>query len=269
MFNRSTAQTSHRRTPAGIATATMLIAAGSTFVASTAAATTVSALPDALYEIQIGGTTTDYATPGDYRSGGERVTTTNTPSPSSKTTVSGDGSARGYVRYSWQLDGPAGVSVPVIVSGHLDVSSAAPNDGQANATASLLWNSGLFTDTAYLEIDRGGFNNSAPTHADPTFRELVTTGSGGLIILDTTVGARKGSGIAFADPVFSIDPAFASVDPGYLSHYSFSFSPGIGNSSDASGSGGITTAVPEPASWALLLGGVAAIGTLTRRRLRA
>ena len=66
-----------------------------------------------------------------------------------------------------------------------------------------------------------------------------------------------GSASAFADPTIIIDPAFAATDPGYLSHFRLSFSPGVINGAGA---------VPEPAAWVLLLAGFGFVGTAVRRR---
>jgi hypothetical protein len=61
----------------------------------------------------------------------------------------------------------------------------------------------------------------------------------------------------FIDPVFSIDPSFASNDPNYLTDYTLAFSPGIQNSEQP---------VPEPGSLLLLASGVACMCGVIRFR---
>ena len=63
-----------------------------------------------------------------------------------------------------------------------------------------------------------------------------------------------GQASASADPYFFIDPTFAAEHPGYT----LSFSPFAGNDAIAS--------VPEPATWALMIGGFGLAGAALRRR---
>jgi hypothetical protein len=67
---------------------------------------------------------------------------------------------------------------------------------------------------------------------------------------------QTGDAQAFTDPRFVIDPSTPD-----LSLYSLDFSAGIGNTALAP--------VPEPGTWALLLGGIAMFGAAKARRMRA
>ena len=65
---------------------------------------------------------------------------------------------------------------------------------------------------------------------------------------------------AFADPYFNIDPDFLAANPGF----SLAFSPGVGNTLAPPGG-----AVPEPATWAMMIAGFGAVGSAMRSRRRA
>ena len=71
-------------------------------------------------------------------------------------------------------------------------------------------------------------------------------------LMASASSAEFGSADAFVDPVFTIDPAFAT---------SFSL-VGVPDGS----SGGATSAVPEPATWAMMILGMAAVGFAIRRQ---
>ncbi|MBS0362243.1 MAG: PEPxxWA-CTERM sorting domain-containing protein [Proteobacteria bacterium] len=74
---------------------------------------------------------------------------------------------------------------------------------------------------------------------------------------DSDLELGPSQGAAFIDPIFSIDPSFANAD-----QYSIVTSPDIGN-------GGAGGGVPEPSTWALLLGGFGALGAVLRGRRKA
>ncbi len=145
---------------------------------------------------------------------------------------------------------------------------------------------------AVIPIDlsySGFFNESGPEHA--TGQAYVSLNTGGLGVggnvyrsdLDTspysgTLSGSVSSGTQFSillnalvqtgeldgdyaflrlDPVLSIDPSFAAVDPNYLNDYTITLSSGIGNAPDG---------IPEPGVWAMLLLGFGALGAQLRHK---
>jgi hypothetical protein len=77
--------------------------------------------------------------------------------------------------------------------------------------------------------------------------------------LFTNISVNSGSGSAYIDPMITIDPNFSLLNP----DYTLLLSQGVGNSP-----GG----VPEPATWAMMLLGIGAVGATlrtARRRLSA
>jgi len=92
-----------------------------------------------------------------------------------------------------------------------------------------------------------------------TLKIDATVGQGDSIYMDAEVwggwGPNAGQAFASVDPFISIDPEFADANL-----YSIVQSAGVGN--------GVGT-VPEPASWALMVGGFAMAGIALRRRSRS
>jgi hypothetical protein len=109
-----------------------------------------------------------------------------------------------------------------------------------------------------------------------TIKSFTDTLAGGVGTIDLAVSAgAQGRSLGFnapyavnggvaratADPFFSIDPTFALEHPGYRLVFSDGFSNGaLPGQSDA---------VPEPASWALMIAGFGLAGAALRRRAAA
>ncbi len=79
------------------------------------------------------------------------------------------------------------------------------------------------------------------------------------MIADVSIANNSGGASASIDPMMDIDPSFLFADD-----FQLLFSPGIGNSASP---------VPEPSTWAILLGGLAGLGVArlwaSRRTTRA
>lgn len=221
-------------------------------------------LPPTEYEVRVGGMRTDTDTPGNYSSAHATATTQANPMPALTTTVSvGNAQDEGniYMRYHYVINGPENVLVPVSLSGLIRLTAQAGNTAQANSGGQADLPTPFTSDFASLQIGRGGSNYGAIT--EMTFNLHGTTYTNGVnsIILRAFSGARGsrddgGSGSAYVDPVLSIDPSFFATHDRSL--YSLSFSNGIVN--------GLTGAVPEPATWAMLILGFGVVGGALRRR---
>jgi PEP-CTERM motif len=127
--------------------------------------------------------------------------------------------------------------------------------------------------TAYVALFAGGFPDGLSaggtvfrSDLDPssTFSGSVSTevSAGSVFGIELSAGTETGedngdSGYIQLDPIISIDPSFALIDPTYQNDYSIILSRGIGNAPDD---------VPEPVTWTLMLFGFGGIGAAVRRR---
>jgi PEP-CTERM motif len=199
------------------------------------------------------GDTTD--TPASYQtaSGAETaVSTTSSAAGGSgfvrATSFSGLASASATVDYTIRLVGPGGGAVPVgmLAGGYAD------GLGYYNARASI-----TVTQGSNTVVNRGAVSpRLAPDFANGRFEFVIDQ----TLLLEPNVdyrvfmtamassgnlGVRFGSfAEAYFDPVFTIDAAFAPL-------YALT---------------GVPTAVPEPASWVLMLAGAGLLALTTPRR---
>jgi hypothetical protein len=175
--------------------------------------------------------------------------------------LSGAVSELSEITWSFEVVGPSGIPVPVIVAGNAGVNATNTNGLSFEATALITPDGGgVLTGGACLA---GGTSYTCPSYAPSSSfsmsRQFFVSpnsviGMGidvGLTIANNpTPGANLGTITGYVDPVVTIDPAFAQA-----SQYTLVLSPGIGNSS---------TAAPEPASLLLMISALAAFPLLRR-----
>lgn len=173
--------------------------------------------------------------------------------------------------YYMSVDGPLDAVVPVRMRGRVEVSVDETfrfSFGAAGAQVSLRdFASNAYVGGASLYAD---FGYSAPVQRsvfDQTFSlrgghiYLVALGAQAIAQgINADYEAAFRSSRAFADPYFNIDPDFLAANPGF----SLAFSPGVGNTLAPPGG-----AVPEPATWAMMIAGFGAVGSAMRSRRRA
>ncbi len=179
--------------------------------------------------------------------GSASASATLSPTPTVRADASGNWAFHSELRYFYTISGAAGTVVPLIAYTSLGASQTPGTYSYASASIDFF---GQNQDSGYLHADR--YSGAAQSFSG------ALTGVEGSVWLRADAGIDNGgSASAFADPTIIIDPAFAATDPGYLSHFRLSFSPGVINSAGA---------VPEPAAWVLLLAGFGFVGTAVRRR---
>jgi hypothetical protein len=143
-------------------------------------------------------------------------------------------SAVANVTYGIELLGSPGVSVPIMVIATL---SAATASGYLSDQASLKLSSQVgdyYSETCY---DGACY----PISPQPV---VLVSGRDYLVSLQASAVALA-DGTAFA----SVDPSFV-IDPAYASQFTLVGVPGV----------------PEPATWAMLIGGFGLVGAALRRR---
>jgi PEP-CTERM motif len=165
--------------------------------------------------------------------------------------------------------GVLGTPVPIVIDSNMITSASPSNDANnGNAAEALIRLFGV-NSSLHRVSDDGAADACAvspvacahPSSFSGGLSLTVASGATEEIVLGVlaAVSADQG-GQAFA----SVDPAIF-VDPNFIdaSLYSIELSPGVGN-----GVPGTTAAVPEPATWAMLLLGFAGIGFAGYRRAR-
>jgi hypothetical protein len=152
--------------------------------------------------------------------------------------------------YYFAVVGPAAI-VPVFISSTAMLS--------ASASYQAGYSLGVGGETLHVDncLNVPGFNAGCGVHSFSDARSFEANTLYGVSMMTAVSGfLGPGSGSAFLDPSFTIDPTFANGGD-----YSFVFSAGVGNGPLADG-----PSVPEPASLFLLGTGLAAAGARYRRR---
>lgn len=202
-----------------------------------------------------------------------------TPTPKVSTDVAtptpgvGSYAARSMMRYYFAVTGPDAAAVPLLLTGFTQTIASGGVGFVGVAEASLISYDKQGVATVLVDRACGTFaffpqatNVCNPSPASFSLNGIfqsVTSASdfSGYFDLianaDILSAASTGFNIvqSFIDPLITIDPTFLANHPGY----SVVVSQGIGNEPTA-------TAVPEPATWTMLLAGFGAVGAAMRRR---
>jgi hypothetical protein len=189
------------------------------------------------------------------------------PSPNQTVTASVDGLgqaiANTHLQYYFAITGPSGVEVPIIITASGEITP--PTDGIATNSAQLYFiGAGPIPDqylSSACQAPASALGNCTPLDVQPSFSiatpmSLISNTVFGIsmdlyvsvTILQLVDGVFSASG--FIDPIITIDPAFALAD-----QFTIEFSPGVGNS---------PLSVPEPASLAIILAGLAGLAAAMR-----
>ncbi|WP_200227244.1 PEPxxWA-CTERM sorting domain-containing protein [Rubrivivax gelatinosus] len=153
--------------------------------------------------------------------------------------------SHGQILYSFQVTGDPWVLVPVRVQAYGEASGT----GGGFTSVAQFRVDPAFTDGVVAQAiaqDNPAFPRSTGFVVDQVIQVYSNTDNFVNMAASANVGTYQlqGTAYAFVDPVFTIDPAYA----------------------DRFSIVGVPSAVPEPSSWALMLGGMAIVGGAMRRR---
>ncbi|MEP7299314.1 MAG: PEP-CTERM sorting domain-containing protein [Burkholderiales bacterium] len=177
--------------------------------------------------------------------------------------ASADNEASARALWSFEILGPAGVTVPILIGGLYSASY----DGGGYASGGLALGEDRFRMTYVMtfrcsssttaDCDSSNGNHSQgfvlKQSALSGYETFISISAGGVLRGDA---GDLGTFNAMLDPLITIDPSFARA-----SEFTLFVSPGAEAITVA--------AVPEPDSWLLLLAGAATMAGVARRRQRA
>jgi len=184
--------------------------------------------------------------------------------------------ASGYTRlqYSFEWAGPAG-PINLAFLGKIKAEGTGTSGGGVGTSSAHIAIAGLledeigtFTDGEHLDrswIDASGVqhvshesnygfnsyqdNGVVAIQANTWYTIDMAVSAGATTLAGYDVSAANASAYAFADPYLSLDPSTPNT-----AAYTLEISPGIGNGPL------VVTSVPEPDTWALLMGGLGIVG---------
>jgi len=175
--------------------------------------------------------------------------------------VTNNNMASAQALWAFEIVGPAGVFVPIIISGLYSASTSPGNSAIASDGVAVGEDPFRFTRILSFRcqsLDTSGSDASNGNHS-PSIALGTAARSGAETFLQIVVGGvvqpltgALGQFDAFVDPIVTIDPLFARAG-----EFTLFVSP------DAYGS---VAAVPEPETYAMLLAGLAVMAAIARRR---
>ncbi len=145
------------------------------------------------------------------------------------------------------VGGMVGTQVPVLIDTALHTTANYPLEAVSQI---------MVDGTTVCASSGNGSPCPSPDYVG-SIHETVADGDAIRVQLYAQTDGQYGRGLtayASVDPYIHIDPAFVGGQ-----QYSIEVSPGVGNAPFASG-------VPEPATWAMMLGGFALVGGALRRQ---
>jgi hypothetical protein len=168
------------------------------------------------------------------------------------------------VFYDVTVNGPPAL-VPIDVTHSIVAATTVTGGAYALAPARFTYDNGLNFSYAPVDVTAGGYSDGDTTSGGTIeFSEYAGTTFGAELSVTETLYYPGSAAVITIDPVYTIDPSFASTDPNYLTDCSLTFSPDIQNAEPSA-------AAPEVGSLPLLAAGLVGLFGLarSRRSLRA